>query len=182
MNYQMGGYRILVLLVFFILITLEVVISRVQQRSNYNVKETGTNFMILSGLIISKYLLAGYQLTMMQFFSSLAFFQPEKTALLWLACFIITDLLIYFYHFFSHKSKILWAFHVVHHSSPWMNFTTAYRLNWLGGLLIPFVFFPVLLLGFPPEMVALCVATRLPAIAYIMLLIKSITIKTLVEY
>ncbi|MGB0525401.1 MAG: sterol desaturase family protein, partial [Flammeovirgaceae bacterium] len=44
--------------------------------------------------------------------------------------------------------------HNVHHSSPWMNFTTAFRLNWFNFIISPLLFIPVILLGFSMQQAA----------------------------
>ena len=51
-------------------------------------------------------------------------------------------------------SRVFWASHVVHHSSPHFNLSTALRQTWVPMTYLPF-WLPLLLLGFPPWMVLL---------------------------
>jgi sterol desaturase/sphingolipid hydroxylase (fatty acid hydroxylase superfamily) len=66
----------------------------------------------------------------------------------WVVIFFAEDLAYYWYHRAHHEVRILWASHVVHHSSQRYNFSTALRQTWtpFGG--IPF-WAPLALLGVP---------------------------------
>lgn len=75
--------------------------------------------------------------------------------------FVATDLAYYWFHRCSHTWPWLWAVHQVHHSSPWMNLTTALRLSWIGKFVAPLFFAPLVLLGLPPLFVALSLALGL---------------------
>ena len=67
----------------------------------------------------------------------------------WVVIFVAEDLAYYWYHRAHHEVRILWASHVVHHSSRRYNLSTALRQTWtpFGG--IPF-WAPLALLGVPP--------------------------------
>jgi sterol desaturase/sphingolipid hydroxylase (fatty acid hydroxylase superfamily) len=66
----------------------------------------------------------------------------------WVALFFLEDLCYYCFHRASHRVRLFWASHVVHHSSQRYNFSTALRQEWTG--LGTFVFWvPLALLGFP---------------------------------
>ena len=67
----------------------------------------------------------------------------------WVVIFFAEDFAYYWYHRAHHEVRILWASHVVHHSSQHYNLSTALRQTWtpLGGL--PF-WAPLALLGVPP--------------------------------
>ena len=56
----------------------------------------------------------------------------------WVLILLVEDLAYYWYHRAHHEVRILWASHVVHHSSQRYNFSTALRQTWtpFGG--IPF--------------------------------------------
>jgi sterol desaturase/sphingolipid hydroxylase (fatty acid hydroxylase superfamily) len=66
----------------------------------------------------------------------------------WVALLFAEDLCYYAFHRASHRVRLLWASHVVHHSSRRYNFSTALRQTWTG--LGTFVFWvPLALAGFP---------------------------------
>ncbi|HSN06516.1 MAG TPA: sterol desaturase family protein, partial [Candidatus Angelobacter sp.] len=66
----------------------------------------------------------------------------------WVALLFAEDLCYYTFHRASHRVRLFWASHVVHHSSRRYNFSTALRQEWTG--LGTFVFWvPLALVGFP---------------------------------
>ncbi len=67
----------------------------------------------------------------------------------WIVILLAEDLAYYWYHRAHHEVRILWASHVVHHSSQRYNLSTALRQTWtpFGG--VPF-WAPLALLGVPP--------------------------------
>ncbi|NOU45036.1 MAG: DUF2934 domain-containing protein [Methyloglobulus sp.] len=53
--------------------------------------------------------------------------------------FLLFDLSLYIWHWASHRFDILWLFHRVHHSEPYLNVSTAFRLHLLDVLVITLV-------------------------------------------
>ena len=45
----------------------------------------------------------------------------------WLLCYIAWDLIFYFKHYLEHNVRFMWAIHVNHHSSTYMNLSTSLR-------------------------------------------------------
>jgi len=80
---------------------------------------------------------------------------PMNDWRVWAACFIGVELAYYWFHRFSHTVRWFWANHAVHHSSNEFVLPSAYRLGWFGTLMGSWLFFvPLVLVGFPPLMVA----------------------------
>jgi sterol desaturase/sphingolipid hydroxylase (fatty acid hydroxylase superfamily) len=146
-----GHYRTYFLLVLLAFIVAEIIWGWRNQKKVYNVKETIANTVILLGFQASKIIFAGYQLAVLGFSSSLAPFALPQTWPVFAACFILADFIYYWFHRTSHAWLPLWAFHHVHHSSPRMNLSSAYRLNWFSALVSPLFFVPLALAGFPPQ-------------------------------
>ncbi len=74
----------------------------------------------------------------------------------WAAVFVLVDLAYYWLHRLSHEVNILWAGHVVHHSSEEYNLTVALRQSSLHGLMSWVFYLPLALLGVPWVMFAVC--------------------------
>ncbi|HSR22532.1 MAG TPA: sterol desaturase family protein [Candidatus Eisenbacteria bacterium] len=72
----------------------------------------------------------------------------------WVVIFFLDDLCYYWFHRAHHEIRVLWASHVVHHSSQRYNFSTALRQTWTPFGALPF-WLPLALLGFPPWMILL---------------------------
>jgi alkylglycerol monooxygenase len=79
----------------------------------------------------------------------------------WTVVFLLVDLAYYVLHRYSHTVHVLWAGHVVHHSSEEYNLTVALRQSALHGLLSWVFFVPLAVIGVPWEMFATCYALNL---------------------
>ncbi len=69
----------------------------------------------------------------------------------WIFAFVAYDLGYYFSHRYGHEWRILWASHVVHHSSEEYNLSTALRqtsTGWLNGIF----YIPLYIIGIPVEL------------------------------
>ncbi|MFG2739636.1 MULTISPECIES: sterol desaturase family protein [Streptomyces] len=72
----------------------------------------------------------------------------------WVLLFFAEDLAYYVFHRSHHRVRVLWASHVVHHSSVRFNLSTALRQSWTPMTTLPF-WLPLALLGIPPWMILL---------------------------
>lgn len=80
----------------------------------------------------------------------------------WAAGFVAVEFSYYWMHRWSHKVALMWATHAVHHSARQMALPAAIRLGWTGLLSGGWlVFAPLILLGFPPAMVAFLLGANL---------------------
>ena len=71
----------------------------------------------------------------------------------WVLLFLLDDFTYYWFHRANHEIRILWAGHVTHHSSEYMNYGTALRQG-VGERIHKYLFWlPLPLLGFDPVMV-----------------------------
>lgn len=61
---------------------------------------------------------------------------------------IAADFSYYWMHRCEHEIRVFWAHHVVHHSSPEYNLTTALRLSWTESLFEWIFLVPMVLIGF----------------------------------
>ncbi|NES27456.1 sterol desaturase family protein [Micromonospora terminaliae] len=72
----------------------------------------------------------------------------------WVIVFFADDIAYYWFHRLHHEVRVLWASHVVHHSSVYYNLSTALRQSWTPMTSLPF-WLPLALLGIPPWMIFL---------------------------
>lgn len=80
----------------------------------------------------------------------------------WLAGFFAVELAYYWFHRFSHTVRWLWTTHAVHHSASEFTLPAAVRLGWTGVFSLGWVIYlPLILIGFPPLMVATLLAANL---------------------
>jgi len=116
-------------------------------------KETLINAFIFAGNILLDILGLGLLFLAGLFFvEPFAFLDLKETSAdswwYWPALILLADLTYYWMHRTEHEIRLLWAVHVVHHSSEEYNLTTAYRLSWFEGLFEWIFLVPMILLGF----------------------------------
>ncbi len=70
----------------------------------------------------------------------------------WLVGLLGVEFFYYWDHRAGHEIRLLWASHVIHHSSQRYNLSTALRQTWTGEYTVLF-FLPVALLGVPIEII-----------------------------
>lgn len=79
------------------------------------------------------------------------------------ACFLGVDLLLYAWHRLLHRWPLGWALHSVHHTGETFALPLAGRLPWPLRLVDDLVTAPLVLLGFEPLLVYLCLAVSFVA-------------------
>ncbi|WP_269532739.1 sterol desaturase family protein [Chitinimonas sp. BJYL2] len=84
-------------------------------------------------------------------YDNLALFAlPQNAIWVWIGALVLYDFLYYWLHRMGHEVNILWAAHVVHHSSEEYNLSTALRQTSTGFLLGWIFYLPMAVLGVPP--------------------------------
>ncbi len=76
----------------------------------------------------------------------------------WVLAILGDDFNFYWHHRYSHTIRVLWAAHVVHHSSDNYNLGTGFRNGWVTLLYKPFWWLWMPLLGFHPMIIATAIA------------------------
>lgn len=74
----------------------------------------------------------------------------------WILCMLADDFSYYWFHRQNHMVRFFWAAHIVHHSSENFNLGTAVRNGWFTLLYKPLFYIWMPAIGFPPEMVIVC--------------------------
>ena len=104
----------------------------------------GLGYLVLAG---------GWKLVLLAAYAGLYAVTPlrlgQHGALSWAVLLLADDAAFYAYHRAHHEVRMLWASHVVHHSSQRYNLTTALRQPWIVVTALPF-WLPLALLGFTP--------------------------------
>ncbi len=149
--------------VFIAIILLDILRSRLQNKSMYDWKDLMTNIAI--GVI--GFGIANLIKRLLEFIFFIFIFDwslPIRKQWLgyeslgwhwgiWILAYIGDDFTYYWHHRWSHRIRILWAAHVVHHSSSFFNFSTGLRNGWVVLLYKHFWWIWMPLAGFEPLMV-----------------------------
>lgn len=74
---------------------------------------------------------------------------------LWILALVLYDLCYYWAHRMYHEVNVMWASHVVHHSSEYYNLSTALRQTSTGALFGWVFYLPLAVLGIPWQMLVI---------------------------
>ena len=153
---------------FFALIGLELLVARVRKRPLYRLSDSISDLSCgilsqLAGILIALLTIAGYSWVQQHWSVQHVLPLPawSHAPLAWITVFLLDDLAYYWMHRSSHVVNLLWAGHVVHHSSEEFNLTVALRQSSLHGLMSWLFYLPIALLGVPVTMWLVCHALNL---------------------
>lgn len=140
-------------ILFASLILFEVIYSARKDLKLFNAKDSAVSLSFgIFGVICR---LGAKGLTLLAYFWLFQFrlFDLGTGIIAWVLCFMANEFVYYWFHRWSHEYRFLWATHVNHHSSEYMNFTTAARTPFMNAIHHIFFWMPLPLLGFDPTMV-----------------------------
>lgn len=149
--------------IFFVLIVLELLLARWQRRRVHALNDSVTDFGCgvlaqVVGIFVGLLSVAMYALVAAR--GSLQWLADaprwSETAAGWIAAFVLVDLGQYVTHRMSHRCHVLWACHVVHHSSEELNYVVATRTSSLQSVFNSFFFLPLAVIGIPWQMAVTC--------------------------
>ncbi len=135
---------------FFLLIIIELLLEKAKGTDYYRVNDSLNSLTAgvlsrMTGIIKQLFPLTIYVVAYQQ----LALFQMAPSWWVWLVAFVLYDFCYYWNHRLGHEMNILWAAHVVHHSSEEYNLTTALRQS--SSSFFSWIFYlPMAILGFDP--------------------------------
>jgi sterol desaturase/sphingolipid hydroxylase (fatty acid hydroxylase superfamily) len=118
----------------------------------YTVRDTTTSLSMGIGSIVCNLGWGVFNIAAYQALHTQTPLRVPAAAWSWAVLFVAYDFCYYWEHRGNHRIRILWASHVVHHSSQRYNLSTALRQTWTGIGNLPFTL-PLILLGFSPAMV-----------------------------
>jgi sterol desaturase/sphingolipid hydroxylase (fatty acid hydroxylase superfamily) len=127
----------------------------------YEARDTRTSLIMGLGdglitavwsIVVVVVLAGAYELTPLE--------MPADQWWTWVVLFFADDFMYYWYHRCHHQIRVLWASHVVHHSSEHFNLSTSLRQTWTPMTHLPFLI-PLALLGFKPWQILLAMSWSL---------------------
>ena len=153
--------------VFIVLLAVEVLALRLAHFEGdgapigYELRDTRTSIALGLGKVVGDF---GWKLVVAAAYAALYEFSPLRLSpgawWTWVLLFFADDLSYYAYHLASHRIRLFWATHVVHHSSEHYNLSTALRQPWTPfDNIIFWAWMP--LVGFPVWMIFLAQAWNL---------------------
>ena len=157
----MPGLPAILALVAVAAILAEIAWSRCSDRRVYNLRESLSNLAMMAVNRLLRPLVLAWGFLVLTLVEALQPYRLPDTGWAFLLTFLLTDFAYYWYHRLSHELPLLWTMHYTHHSSPWLNLTTAMRLNWIAKFVGPLFFAPLVLLGMSPAFIIASLALGL---------------------
>lgn len=138
---------------FILLLILEAIAAAIMRRDLYEIKDTAASLtMGICNLVIGLFSKA-VQFSVLVFLYKFAIFQIGYAWWAWMLAFFADEFSYYWFHRTSHRVRLFWASHVIHHSSQRYNLSTALRQTWTGGFMSFIFWLWMPIVGFPPVMV-----------------------------
>ena len=138
--------------IFFLLIGVELIVSRVRGRGLYRLHDSLTDLgtgiinqvisVFTAGALLGLYWLTWEHLRLLEI--------PRGAWWGWVLAVVGVDLGYYWFHRMSHEHNVLWVTHVVHHQSEDYNFSVALRQGAVEPLATWLFYQPLALLGVHP--------------------------------
>lgn len=136
---------------FTLVIFFEMIISAIQKKKNYEVKDTATNVYFALLNIGLDLIMKTFSFLVMGFFYTYSIVTWEnENWIYWAFAFIAQDFLYYVHHYVDHNSRFFWAVHATHHNSKYFNLTTGFRSPVFQPLYRYIFFIPLAVLGVSP--------------------------------
>jgi sterol desaturase/sphingolipid hydroxylase (fatty acid hydroxylase superfamily) len=155
--------------VFLLLIAIELYLSLKHERHIYEWKDLGASLSVGAGAGVLAIFTKAASIGMFFFFFEI--FKPLRVAWLgyehfgwawyvWIICQFADDFSYYWYHRMSHEVRVLWAAHLVHHSSENFNLGSGVRNGWFTLFYKPLFWIWMAVIGFHPFMIATCLGIQ----------------------
>ncbi len=155
---------ILVAIPFFLsLILLEILVDIRRQTGYYRLNDAINSLQLGILSRFSNVLLALIPFSFyLYFYNNWRLFElSQEHYWVWLLAIVGYDIAYYWIHRFSHTINIMWASHVVHHSSEEYNLTTALRQTSTPAVFAWIILAPLALFGIPPEVIVVSASLNL---------------------
>lgn len=140
--------------VFLTTILLEAWIGRRRGKHIYDLPDaiTSLHHGVLSQVVntVAKVVTVGIYVAVYQALRLASW--PTDSILAWVVAALLFDFFYYWNHRLGHEVGVLWAAHVVHHSSEYFNLSTALRQSSSSALLGWVFYLPMAVMGVPPVM------------------------------
>lgn len=142
-----------VLALFFIAGSLaEHLITRKEHKDYFSFHDFKSSVLLmLTGLIVDLAVKI-VAIRLLLRLSGHSFFHLGYEWWVWILCYIAWDFVFYVKHYLEHNIRFMWAIHVNHHSSSYMNLSTSLRSGVLKSTYRYFFWAVVIALGFPVPM------------------------------
>lgn len=140
--------------VFFVLIAVDLVATKLQGKDSYRFHDAVTDLSCGVGSLVTgagaKLIGLGAYALVYEYFR--VYEVSTSSVIGWVAVIVGVDFCYYVFHRAGHRMNLVWAGHAVHHQSEDYNLAVALRQSWYIPLVSWVFYVPLAVLGFPPVM------------------------------
>lgn len=137
--------------VFFLLIGMELLVSKLKHTKLYRFNDAITNLSCGIGQqVLGIFLKTVLVLFYVFIYDHFRLTTMPNGVLTWILLFIGIDFFYYWFHRLTHEISVMWGSHVVHHQSEEYNLTVALRQGWVQSIFSTIFYLPLAFIGFNP--------------------------------
>lgn len=141
------------LALFFIVGSLiEYWVTKAQDNNYYSLKDFKSSVQLMLTALMIDIVVKAIAIYLLVKLSSFAVFDLGYQWWVWITCYICWDFIFYVKHYMEHHVRFMWAIHVNHHSSEYMNLSTSLRSGVFKSTYRYFFWAVLIYIGFPVPM------------------------------
>ena len=141
---------------FLLLMVLEHALARWQRKDYHRFNDSVANLSVgIAERLVDLFAVGAFYGVYDYLHRHYALFAIQPSVWTWVALFVATDFVWYWYHRLAHEVNLFWAAHVVHHQSDEFNFTVSARITVFQAIVRTGFWAILPVLGFPAGMIAM---------------------------
>lgn len=141
---------------FLFFMGLEYLVSKWQKKDYFRFNNSVANINVgIAERLLDTFTVGAFYFVYDYIHTHYAIFDLKPGILGWVALFLATDLVWYWYHRLAHEINLFWSAHVVHHQSEDFNYTTSARITVFQALIRTGFWTILPLIGFPAGMISI---------------------------
>ncbi len=140
---------------FLFFMGLEYLVSKWQKKDYFRFNNSVANINVgIAERLLDTFTVGAFYFVYDYIHKHYAIFDLKPGILGWVALFLATDLVWYWYHRLAHEINLFWSAHVVHHQSEDFNYTTSARITVFQAVIRTGFWTILPLIGFPAGMIS----------------------------
>ncbi|WP_229312042.1 sterol desaturase family protein [Larkinella punicea] len=140
---------------FLFFMGLEYLVSKWQKKDYFRFNNSVANINVgIAERLLDTFTVGAFYFVYDYIHKHYAIFDLKPGILGWVALFLATDFVWYWYHRLAHEINLFWSAHVVHHQSEDFNYTTSARITVFQALIRTGFWTILPLIGFPAGMIS----------------------------
>lgn len=139
---------------FLFFMGVEYLVSKWQKKDYFRFNNSVANINVgIAERLLDTFTVGAFYFVYDYIHRNYAIFDLKPGLLGWVALFLATDLVWYWYHRLAHEINLFWSAHVVHHQSEDFNYTVSARITVFQAIIRTGFWSILPLIGFPADMI-----------------------------